>query len=366
MISVRALVLTPDFPPAPGGIQLLAHRLVSRLEGVSCRVLTLEGSDTATWDATQELDVRRVSVALDRRLGIVRLNAAALAEARRWRPDVVIAMHIVNAPGAAAVRRATGAPVVTYVYAAEVPASRRLARFALRSSDRIVAISRYTAELATSNGAEAARVRIIPPGVDWRDRLERTRFATPTVVTVARLEDRYKGHDVMTRAMPLIRSRVPTAQWVVIGEGPLRHDIQRLAASHGIGDAIRLLGPVSDEERDRWLDRAHVFAMPSRVPANGGAGEGFGIVYLEAGVHGLPVVAGNVGGALDAVVDGTTGLLVDPTDHVQVADAISRLLLDRNEAARMGEAGKEHARNFAWPEIAGRVQEVIAETVAQA
>jgi phosphatidylinositol alpha-1,6-mannosyltransferase len=107
-----------------------------------------------------------------------------------------------------------------------------------------------------------------------------------------------------------------------------------------------------------------VFAMPSRVPARS-AGEGFGIVYLEAGVHGLPVVAGRAGGALDAVLDGSTGLLVDPTDHVQVAQAITRLLTDRESAARMGAAGSERARNFSWPIIAGRVEQLIVEAIQQ-
>ncbi len=81
-------------------------------------------------------------------------------------------------------------------------------------------------------------------------------------------------------------------------------------------DAIRFLGSVSDEERNLWLRRAHLLAMPSRLPAGGFAGEGFGIAYLEAGAYGKPVVAGNVGGALDSVSDGESGLLVDPTDPV--------------------------------------------------
>ena len=84
--------------------------------------------------------------------------------------------------------------------------------------------------------------------------------------------------------------------------------------------------------------------MPSRLPAGGFAGEGFGIVYLEAGAYGKPVVAGNVGGAVDAVLDGETGLLVDPTDALEVADAITRLLLDEQLATRLGGAGADRAR----------------------
>ena len=103
--------------------------------------------------------------------------------------------------------------------------------------------------------------------------------------------------------------------------------------------------------------------MPSRLPAGDFAGEGFGIVYLEAGAYGKPVVAGNVAGALDAVLDGETGLFVDPTDHVDVANAITRLLLDSELARRLGGAGAVHAGTFAWPVICERVEAVLLELV---
>jgi phosphatidyl-myo-inositol dimannoside synthase len=361
---LRVLVITPDFPPRPGGIQEVAHKLVSHLVNTTTQVVTLDAPGSQTWDAAHCPRVQRVSTGRDHRAAILRLNAAALASAARFRPDIVLAMHIVTGPSAAAIRRTQGIPVVSYVHAKEVAARPRLARFTLRNSDRIVAVSRYTGALVERTRADMGRVTVIPPGVDWRELPQTDRLTTPSIVTVARLEDEYKGHDVMVRALRLVRAKVPAARWVVVGDGSRRRQIQHMAAAYAVADAIELTGRVSDETRDQWLDRAHVFAMPSRLPANGDAGEGFGIVYLEAGVHGLPVVAGRVGGALDAVVDGATGLLVDPTDHVQVADAISNLLLDRARATRMGAAGSERARAYAWPAIAGRVQRLMAEALS--
>ena len=366
MTRLRVLLLTPDFPPGRGGIQLVAHRLVTHFSRSTSQVLTLDSEGALPWDAARPgIDVHRVRAGHDHRLAVLRLNATAVTAARSFRPDLVLVMHIVAAPAAAAIRWALGTPIITYLHAKEVATRPGLARFAMRNSNRIVAVSRHTASLAARAGADMRRVTVIPPGVDWHEPSREPRLTTPTVVTVARLADSHKGHDVMVRALALVRERLPDAQWFVVGDGPLRSDIERLATAEGVRDAIRLCGTISDEARDHLLDRAHVFAMPSRVPANGG-GDGFGIVYLEAGVHDLPVIAGRTGGAQDAVIDGATGLLVDPTDHVQVAAAINRLLLDRPSAARMGAAGREHARAFAWPRIASRVEDLMAETATQA
>jgi phosphatidylinositol alpha-1,6-mannosyltransferase len=106
--------------------------------------------------------------------------------------------------------------------------------------------------------------------------------------------------------------------------------------------------------------------MPSRLPAGGLAGEGFGIVYLEAGAYGKPVVAGNVGGARDAVLDGETGLLVDPQDPLAVSEAIVRLLRDEPLARALGAAGRARAQAHAWPTVARRVEELLLAQLERA
>ena len=103
---------------------------------------------------------------------------------------------------------------------------------------------------------------------------------------------------------------------------------------------IRFLGAVSDDERDAWLRRAHVFAMPSRMPAGGFAGEGFGIVYLEANAHGCPVVAGAVGGALDAVVRRADRAPGRPRGPRRVGNALVELLERQIAGAGAGADGR--------------------------
>lgn len=367
---LRLLVLTPDFPPARGGIQTLVHRLVVNMPGVSSRVLALDEAGAGAFDASGALDVRRVPNPSGRRRDAISLlNALAPAEAFRFRPDVVLSGHIVTGPAATAIRALLRRPVVQYVYAKEIRARPRLAARSLRHADAVVAISRYARELALGAGAAASKITLIPPGVDLPAPV---RFPPPpsarppSVISVARLEDRYKGHDVIMRALPLVLAKVPDVRWRIVGEGPLRGCLEELAAVHGLTERVHFAGSVSDAERDRLFAASRVLAMPSRLPARGLAGEGFGIVYLEAGARGLPVVAGNVAGVPDAVVDGTTGLLVDPNDHVQVAEALVALLRDDRLADRLAAGGRARAPRFAWPVIGRRVEALLREVSARA
>jgi phosphatidylinositol alpha-1,6-mannosyltransferase len=148
----------------------------------------------------------------------------------------------------------------------------------------------------------------------------------------------------------------------VIGEGPLRNEFERIAAESGLTDQALFLGGLDDAGRNEWLARARVFVMPSRLSERGG-GEGFGIAYLEAGAHGLPVVAGAVGGALDAVLHDVTGLLVDPTDPAAVADAVAGLLLDPARAEALGRAGRRRAEEMTWAATASALAGVLDSAV---
>jgi phosphatidylinositol alpha-1,6-mannosyltransferase len=362
MSKPRVLLITPDFPPSTGGIAVLIDNLVAHATGWDTRVLTFGQPGDAEWDAGAPIEVKRVSsTEADRRLAVALLNAAALREIAAFRPDVILAGHVVAAIAAAPLARLLRKPLVLYVHADEFRTRAKLTGRATRRADATIAVSSYTREMALATGADPSRVHLIPPGVVVPPAPEGERDPRPTILTVASLLSERKGHDVIASALPLVREAVPGARWVVIGDGPLRPQVEAAIATADVGDAVSLLGRVDDAERDGWLDRSSVFCMPSRVPPGGLGGEGFGIVYLEAGAHGLPVVAGNVAGALDAVVDGETGILVDPADHRAVAAALIRVLSDPALASRLGKAGREHAEAHAWPRIAARVEALVDE-----
>jgi phosphatidyl-myo-inositol dimannoside synthase len=360
---LRVLLVTPDFPPSAGGIQLLLSRIVEHCGGLDFRVLTLGQPEAESFDADFPAPVARVGNAEgDRRLAALRLNARSLAEARSFRPDVVLSGHAVASLGAIALRRALRVPFVQYLHADEFRVRSGITAAAVRAADASIAVSEYTRGMAVAAGGDPERIRVIPPGIDLGEPSDAPREPA-TLLTVATLLFRYKGHDVMTRALPLVRAKVPEARWVVLGDGPFRPALENAVRAYGLGEYVELRGRVGDAERDRWLDRAAVFAMPSRVPAAGLGGEGFGIAYMEAAAHGIPAVGGDVAGARDAVVNGETGLLVDPADHLAVAGALTALLADPSRAAAMGAAARRHAERHAWPLIAERVEELLREVV---
>lgn len=360
----EVLVITPDFPPDAGGIQLLVHQIVSNLNIHRATVVAPRAKGDVSFDRSQPYKVVRVPTGRTKVLRVAALNAAAVAIGSVTRPDVVLAAHIVGGPAALVLRRTLGSPFVQYVHAQEANRRPHLAARMLTSADAVIVVSGHTRGLALGLGADPAVIRVVHPGVELPPFPASPAKCHASIIVVARLEERYKGHDVLLRALPLVRSEVPDVHLHIVGDGDLRQHLESLATAIGIRDSVTFHGRVSDDIRNDLLSEACIFAMPSRVDAQG-AGEGFGIVYLEASARGLPVVAGSVAGAIDAVIDGKTGLLVDPEDHISLAAGLAMLLKNEDRRAAMGLAGREFAASFSWASAAQQVDEVLASVVVR-
>jgi phosphatidylinositol alpha-1,6-mannosyltransferase len=168
------------------------------------------------------------------------------------------------------------------------------------------------------------------------------------IVSVGRLVHR-KGQDRLIEAMPEIVKSVPDAHLLLIGEGPYREHLQKLVHKHGLESSVTFIGRIQYKDLPMYLCAGDVFAMPSRSRLMGLEVEGLGIVYLEASSCGLPVLAGNSGGAPDAVVQNETGIVVDGTDDRQIAAAAIELLSDSAAAQLMGVAGRQWiVENWRW------------------
>jgi phosphatidylinositol alpha-1,6-mannosyltransferase len=195
----------------------------------------------------------------------------------------------------------------------------------------------------------AARMVKIAPGIDTdhfspvdasqlRDELGLTH--KKVIVSVGRLVHR-KGQDVLIEAMPTIVNEVPEAHILMIGEGPYRGYLENRVNALGLQERVTFIGRIQYADLPRYICAGDLFVMPSRSRLAGLEVEGLGIVYLEASACGLPVIAGNSGGAPDAVLVGETGLVVDGTRKADVAAAVVELLLDSDRSKAMGIRGRQ-------------------------
>lgn len=285
--------------------------------------------------------------------------------------DLVIAGHLFVLPQVAAFARRRGIPYWVGVYGIEVWADwAEPVRQALWGCDRIIAVSHYTADSVRSRLDERAdRVEIVHSMVDvdlFAPRSSPIPNSAPCVLTVSRLSaaEKYKGHDIVMAVLPRVTREVgkPVHYWIV-GDGDDRPRLEELAVHLGVSDLVKFFGRVPIEDLINIYNTCDVFVMPSRVErrADGTwAGEGFGIVYIEAAACGKPVIAANQGGATDAVQHGVTGLLVNPTQD-DVADALCRILADEQMRRQMGEAGRQFVvNNFSQAVFDRRWAELVA------
>ena len=168
------------------------------------------------------------------------------------------------------------------------------------------------------------------------------------IVSVGRLVHR-KGQDHLIKAMPEILKVVPSAHLLLVGDGPYRDHLQKLVKEHKLDTSVTFIGRIQYKDLPMYLCAGEIFAMPSRSRLMGLEVEGLGIVYLEASACGLPVLAGDSGGAPDAVVQNKTGLVVDGTDNIKIATAAIELLTNVESSQKMGLAGRQWIiDNWRW------------------
>jgi glycosyltransferase involved in cell wall biosynthesis len=237
------------------------------------------------------------------------------------------------------------------------PIRRWLARHLIRHATRVSTLSTYTQELLLSHFPEAAEKTYLTPGALRSDFAvippkPDTRKNKIVVLTVGRLHPR-KGQLLTLQALQMLPAelRAKIEYWVVGGQSKGNYEMTLRATAATQPDlAVRFFGNLPDDELTSVYDGADIFAMTS-VNLDRSI-EGFGLVYLEAAAHGLPVVAHKVGGVSDAVVDGVTGLLVPPNRPVQLAAAFEKLIYDDVLRKRLGAAGREWALRNCWRESA--------------
>jgi len=371
------LISSMYFPPHTGGISHFVGSIASVLgpDRVCC-LTGVPGSPGAVETRLGPRVYRRPAAfeGAKYRQGLV--WGAAIAQIMLRERPVAIQLGLVSDGSMGLwLRRWLRLPFVVYAYGNEILTAMQSAwqkpRLALQHADRVLAISRFTADLVRQAGVSPERIALVHPGcdvdrfrprparMDLRHALLGPRDRDRVLLTVGGLVAR-KGQDMVIQALPRLRQSIPDVTYLIVGDGPYRAQLETLAMSVGVRDHVVFAGMVSAEDLPDVYALSDVYVMPSREQLESCDVEGFGLVFLEANACGKAVVGGRSGGIPDAVEDGVSGLLVDPHDPEDIANALRRILSDGDMALRLGEQGRLRVvREFEWKRIGDQVQGIL-------
>lgn len=362
----KILLVTNDFGPRSGGIESFILGLLEELDGSQISIYTSSqpGDDEFDEELARKLN-----------LVIYRDKAKILLPTPRVIRDVKRVMKLHNSEvvwfGSAAplglmatnLRKAGARRIVGLTHGHEVWWAKLFPfNLAIRkignSFDVLTYLGSFTRDaMKSAIGKRAELIQVAPgistaifaPGEKPADLIAKYQIEDrPTLICVGRLVHR-KGQDKLISAMPMIKAAVPNAQLLFVGSGPRTKYLERAITKLDLTRDVKLLGRVKYEELPSHFLLGDVFVMPSRSRLFGLEVEGLGIVYLEASSSGLPVIAGDSGGAPDAVIPNKTGLLVDGRDIESIARACIKLLSDPTLAKEFGENGRQWALStWSW------------------
>jgi glycosyltransferase involved in cell wall biosynthesis len=384
--DVRCLLIASTFPPIHGGSAVVYDNLCQFMPAGSIRVLTakknyLNNAPVAGWqehDAAANYPVDRTDflrppvlpppanvlvsawrlVFKDFPLHAKALLAAARI-VREHRINVVCIGELVAGSWLGmALRKLYRVKVIVYVHGEEITTvtggrlSGNKRKDYLHAADKIVAVSSFTCDALTSimdvksesivliqNGVDTERFTPGPinPGLVAKHKLADKKV----VVTVGRMVAR-KGVDKAVLAIGKLLRHRQDLHYLILGDGELRPEVERIIASEGLGEHVTLVGKVSDSELVDYLRLSDLFLMPNRTMPDGDT-EGFGLVFREANACRKPVIGGRAGGVVEAVQENHSGLLVDGNDIDAIATAVERVLDDDALAERLSDGGLQLA-----------------------
>lgn len=358
-VSNQLLCVTNDFGPRAGGIETFVIGLIERRPFGSTIVYTSAQDASAEYDARWLKDF---GVTVIRDKSKILLPTPRVARALRKlikKEGIEVAAFGAAAPlgllsasmKKAGVKRTVALTHGHEVWWAKVFPFNLLMRRIGATVDSLTYLGEFTrTAISAALSKEAAHAMVkIAPGIDvdhFRPvdaaslRAELGLTNKKVIVSVGRLVHR-KGQDHLVESMPAILKVHPDAHLLLVGKGPYLEHLAKLVAKNGLQDSVSFIGRIQYAELPAYICCGDIFAMPSRSRLMGLEVEGLGIVYLEASACGLPVIAGKSGGAPDAVIDGTTGLVVDGTNNDEIAQAAIALLSDPSKAQQMGAAGRQ-------------------------
>lgn len=366
-------MLTQNYPPCEGGIAIFDQHICRELQrnGVLVEVVAQDVKGASTADGGYSYPIHRFPV-------LPALSALApimstLVNGLKSRTDVVFLGHMQStyALGAWLLWWTLKVPYVVLIHGFDLVEYWRqsrvdnaVSRLILRDAALVFANSQYTRAVVLERlGTAEHKVQVLNPGVNpdvFRPGLEisavKQRYGIAgerVILTVSRLVPK-KNHETVLLALPEVLKRVPNLKYLIVGDGPERAKLERLVQELALQEHVVFTGAIKHHDLPSYYCSCDVFVMPSRIAE--GNFESFGIAFAEAAACGKPVIGSKTGGIADAVIHGTTGLLVDPNDVGELAQALIHLLTDGQVAVAFGHKGRARvAKELTWQAVGAEV-----------
>ncbi|MBL7197577.1 MAG: glycosyltransferase family 4 protein [Candidatus Omnitrophica bacterium] len=384
---MNILFISFDYPPLLGGIAEVSYRVAKSLSESEDTLVVIAPAvgEYKEFDNKNNINTIRITNII-----IIReivLFFVMLYSVFKFKIDVI--QNLTWYPSAAIsyfVSILTKVPYVIYVHAMDYFEDRRgiinklkyncirmfIKRLTFDRAKKITSISYFMKDKLAVRGIDALKIKVVYPGVDsarFVPRIDAKKIITKhglenkkILLTVSRLDD-YKGHDMVIKTLPRLISKFPDIVYLVVGEGPNERSLRKLIDELNLSNYVIFAGWVDDTTIPLYYNACDIFIMLSREVASEAKVEGYGLVFLEANACGKPIIAGRSGGVEDAVIDGVTGILVDPLDLEEIGRAVTKILNDKHYAELLGTNGLGRIKDdgLDWHNVGRKIRVILSE-----
>ncbi len=384
---MKTLLITIEFPPETGGIENYTYNLIKRIP--NSIVLAPKIPKSQDFDNVQNFKIIRKNILYHRQhwtlknrfysnsVGYLITTTALMWHSwrtiKKEKPDIVLCSESVPVGIVLGMlHKVNNTPYIVFAHGKDIlflqniSFVKHLLKKSFKNASKVITNSNYTQNLVMELEVKETNTEIIHPCVDSDffkpinvlDLVEEYELSDKKIIlSVGRLVER-KGNDMVIKSLPEIIEEFPNLVYLIAGDGPSKAHLEELVKKFNLEEHVRFIGYISDSKLPYYYNLCDVFIMPSRT--ENGDPEGFGMVYVEAGACRKPVIGSKMGGIPDAVIDGKTGILVNPLDMVEISHAIIELLSNEEKAENMAQAGLQRAKEeLNWDRATDKLKNII-------
>ncbi|MBU0479213.1 glycosyltransferase family 4 protein [bacterium] len=360
-LSGKSLFIVNDFPPILGGQATYFYNLWKNLPSQKIVVLAPKVSGCERFDKKQNFEIIRKRYLFNiplfgRIFKIILPLFFSLILIQKRKINIIHCGHVLSTGIIGLILKfMVKKPYIVYTFAADILEFQKyklidkLMSIVLKNAYKIISISDFTKTKLIERGIKPKKIaKILPcvnldkfnPDISPEGIIKKYGLQDKKVIlTIARLVKR-KGHDFVIKAFPKVLVKAPNAVYLIVGGGPYLNELKKIIRKLRLENKVILTGEATDKEIAKYYNACDVFIMANREIKERGDVEGFGIVFLEASACGKPVIGGRSGGAVEAIVDGETGFLINPENSLEIANNLINLLTNAEYARVLGEKGR--------------------------